>query len=383
MRINELKKRNLYFIFLGFFFFSISIVLVKFFLPFFLKERGFTILEIGIGFTIALGIANLLGSKIFAHFQRYLKLKSTLGAASILAFFSSFILFLFPNFAGAVFSKSIGSARNLISRISVEVSIQHNSSKNNKRKISSYYLFVSGVSFVVGLALSVFLINKIGFMYSFLIFSLLSILSICFYFNVKEETRFKAKTKKKLGKISKKIRLLMFANILFQAGLSASMALVITFLVVDKFQGSVTWIAFLFIGLYSSITLTTFFTKNVLDKFKLEKTAILGMIILLLSAVIVIFSQNLYVIFCAMVVEGIGAGIWVPSKEALYWKNTSPSMREKVTGEVNGYRNFIQIISPLLGAWLVTVFGILSPFFLKGILAIFSIGVYIYIIKKL
>ena len=33
-----------------------------------------------------------------------------------------------------------------------------------------------------------------------------------------------------------------------------------------------------------------------------------------------------------MIFEGVGAGIWIPSKTALCWSMTKPILREKVSG---------------------------------------------------
>ena len=115
--------------------------------------------------------------------------------------------------------------------------------------------------------------------------------------------------KYKLPKISLNLKLVLFSEILYWLGLAASFTLVITFLVTDTFTGSISWIAFLFIGLYFSMIISTLLADKYLDKSSLLLTSIIGMFILLLSAVVVIFSTNLYWVLCAMVLEGIGAGI--------------------------------------------------------------------------
>jgi MFS family permease len=83
-----------------------------------------------------------------------------------------------------------------------------------------------------------------------------------------------------------------------------------------------------------------------------------------------------------MVLEGIGAGIWVPSKSAIYWKLTGKESRENVSGYLFGWKEITSIIGPLVGGFLATYLGILSPFYFKAILSLVVIGIYIYVLRK-
>jgi len=138
----------------------------------------------------------------------------------------------------------------------------------------------------------------------------------------------------------------------------------------------------MFIALYTSITITTLLSHKFLEKKDLTKTSIIGMFILLLSAVVIIISTNIWIVLGAFILEGIGAGIWTPSKQALVWKLTQKENREKVSGYVNGSRGFVSAISPLVGGLLVTAGGILAPFYFKAGLSLLVIGIYLYILKK-
>jgi predicted MFS family arabinose efflux permease len=137
----------------------------------------------------------------------------------------------------------------------------------------------------------------------------------------------------------------------------------------------------LFLALYLSMTITTFFTKKYLDKTDLYKSSIVGMFILLLSALFVIFSRNIYFVLCAMILEGIGAGVWVPSKTALYWGRTKPQSREIVSGYLNGLRTFASTIGPLVGGLLVFYINILAPFYFKAVISLLSIGIYVWLMR--
>jgi predicted MFS family arabinose efflux permease len=240
---------------------------------------------------------------------------------------------------------------------------------------------LDSVGITVGIISSIILIPIIGFKNTFLIFSLISLPAIFFYFNVREETRFKIKDTK-LPKISRRLKLILFSEVIYWLALASSFSLVITFLVSEKLSGALSELGFLFIVLYLSITVTTFITKKKLNHLNEIKTAIFGMFLLLISAIIVIFSKNFYVILTAFLIEGIGAGIWVPSKTALQWKHTEKENREKVSGWLSGFRGFVNTLGPLIGGALITYLGINAPFYLKAGISIISICVYLYVLRK-
>lgn len=292
------------------------------------------------------------------------------------------MFFVFPNITGAFVSKFIHQMQKPSMRISTDVTLQHNSSKNMHRKINSFHLAADNFGIILGIILSLFLINMIGFRYSLLVFSLLTVPCIFFYFRVSDNTRFKPKKNVKLPSISGKLKLILFSEIIYWLALGSSFALVITFLVSDRFGGSIEWVGFLFLALYMSMNTTVFITRKFLDGFDLIKTSIFGMFILFLSALVIIFSTNLYWVFFSMILEGIGAGIWVPSKSAVYWKLTDKASREKVSGYLNGWRSFVSAIGPLVGGFLVVYIGILAPFYFKAGITGISILVYWYVLKS-
>jgi ACDE family multidrug resistance protein len=243
-------------------------------------------------------------------------------------------------------------------------------------------LIFEGLAYLVGLFLAVVLIKLIDYRWSFLIFALFSIPAIIFYYKVKEETRFKSKKKSGDEKISTTLKWFLAADIIFNFALSSSFVLVMTFLVTDKYSGSIEWLAFLFGTLYLFMTLSTFTTKRFFDKKHLVLSTMLGMIIILVSTFLIIFSTNLYIVLIAMVLEGIGAGIWVPSQYAYYWKLTKPSQRETVSGYFNGIKSFVKALGPLVGGGIAAMFGILGPFYLKIIFAFIAIGIYVFVFTR-
>ncbi len=382
MNKTKLKKRNINLILFGSFFIVLSEILVAFFLPFYLKEGGLNILEIGALLTFGMAIGHFVITYGFSKLQKRLKLKSTLLLSAGVSFLLPFALFVFPNVMGVILSTLFLRIKRIVSGVSRDVAFQHNTTKKNKRKVTSYELLFYNVAAVVGLIVSVLLISKIGWIYSFLIFAIFSLPAFLLFGKVKEETRFKLKPNVKLPKISSKLKLILFSEVIYWFGLSASFALVMTFLVIDKFQGSLWWISIMFIGLYASMWATTMLTKKYLDNINLLTSSIIGMFILLLSAIVVIVSQSLYVVLFAMVLEGVGAGIWTPSKKALYWHLTKPQLRETVSGYLFGAQGFVKILGPLAGGFLVAYLGILSPFYLKAIIAIASLMIYVYVFKK-
>lgn len=383
MKIKDIKKRNIGNLLIGYFFISLSGVLLSFFLPFFLKEKGFNILEIGVLFTIGLAIGSLIFSIVISALLKKFKLKNVLLFSPIFSFFRTFVVYLFPTAGGFISYKFFNEIHKHTSSISTDVVCQHNVLKNDERKISSFSLITNSFGLTVGLFLSVLLITLIGFRNSFLVFALFSIPALFFYSNVGDKARFNLKRKIKIPKLSKDLKLFLFSELLYWFALSSSFALVVTFLVIDKFKGSLWWIAILFASLYFSMVLTTLLTKRFFDKKNLTKSSIYGMIVLLLSVILIIVSNNLYVVLVAFILEGVGAGIWVPSKTAIQWRLTQKENREKVSGYLFGLRGFVSALGPIFGGFLVVFLGILSPFVFKAVTVLIIIFIYSYLLIKI
>lgn len=382
MKEENLKKKNIRNILFGSFFITLSGVLLSFFLPYYLKERGLSILEIGALFSIGLAIGSLFFSLIFSKILKKVTLRTGLILSSVLKFVESFFMYISPTSFGSLGYKFINKAEVSIGGISTDVALQHNILKKEERKISSLLLVTSSFAMFFGLCLSLFLVKSIGFRNSFLVFALFSIISLFFYKNVCDGTRFKLREKIKLSNISNKLKLVLFSELIYWFILSSSFGLVVTFLVTNRFSESISWIAYLFAGLYLSLTLTTFLTRKFFEERDLIKSSILGMFILFLSAVLIIFSTSLPVVLMAFILEGIGAGIWTPSKVAIQWKLTSKENRERVSGYLTGARGFVSTLGPLFGSVLVISLGILSPFYFKAGICLIVIGIYFYVLKN-
>jgi len=376
------KKVNIKFLMIGYFFAILSYILLNYFLPFYLKEKGLNILEIGTLLTTGLALGSLIVGVLFSKLQRKIKLKSGLNISAFFYFVTSFIFVVIPNYIGVIVSNLLGGIAKVTFKVSTDVTMQHNSSREEHRKISAINLIVDSLAVVFGLVISLILINSIGFLNALWIFSIFALIALYFFSKVHDRTRFKSKKEQILPKISMNLKLILASEILYWLGLASSFSLVITFLVTDYFSGSIGWIAVLFIVLYASITLTTLFTRKILDKLDLFKSSIFGMILLLFSALIIIFSRNLYFVGLGMILEGIGAGIWVPSKTALYWGLTPSGSREIVSGYLSGLRTFASTIGPLFGGVLVAYLGILAPFYFKMIIALVSIVLYVYLMAR-
>ena len=382
MKKEELKKRNIRNILFGHFFLAVSTALTAFFLPYFLKEQGLTILQIGGLFSIGLAFGGLVISLIYSKIIKGIKLKNALTISVVIESFENLFLFLIPTAFGVLGSKISKLVGGKMVSVSSDITFQHNISKGNHRKIGAYSLITNSFGQVFGILLAIFLIIYLGFNYSFLAFFLISLIPIYFYLKVNDKTRFKLKNKFKIPKISTNLKLFIFSELIYWLALGASFDLVVTFLVTDRLSSSFAWIGYMFIALYTSITITTLLSHKFLEKKDLTKTSIIGMFILLLSAVVIIISTNIWIVLGAFILEGIGAGIWTPSKQALVWKLTQKENREKVSGYVNGSRGFVSAISPLVGGLLVTAGGILAPFYFKAGLSLLVIGIYLYILKK-
>jgi MFS family permease len=382
MKKGELRKKNIRNILIGIFFLSFSVTLVPFFLPFFLKEKGLSALEIGGLFTLSIALGSLLFGLIFSKIIRKIRLRSGLIISGVFSFLGTFILYLFPNIGGTIGNQAIGEMYNHTSRISINTTFQHNIKKGSERKLTSVWLIVDGFGLIAGIISSIILISKFGFNTSFLIFSFIPLIAIFFLSKIDERTRFRIDKKIPLPKLSKKLKLVLFAEIIYWFALACTWSLVITFLVTEKLSGSLLEIGILFIALYVSMNLTTLLTKKKLDKLDEIKTSILGMSFLLISAIVIILSKNFYVVITAFILEGIGAGIWTPSKQALQWKFTEKENREKVSGWFSGLQGFASALGPVVGGFLITTIGINAPFYLKAGISIISLSIYFYLMRK-
>ncbi|MFH1307973.1 MAG: MFS transporter [archaeon] len=381
----ENKKNNIKLVLVGYFFIALTGVLLSFFLPFYLKQEGLSILEIGALFTVGLGVGNFIVSVFFSKFLRKIKLKTGLNITVLFGFFQSFFFFIFPNAIGVFLSQMTNHVKKSTSKVSSDVALQHNVPKKEHRKVFSHYLISDSLGLVIGIILSLLLITWIGFRISFLIFAILALPAFLFYNKVSDNTRFKLKDKVKLPKTSGKLKLLMLSEVVYWLALASSFALVITFLVEDLFFESMFWIGYLFIGLYGSIIITTLVANKFLGRLDLVKTSIFGMLILFISAVLVIIAimvSNIYMVLIGFILEGVGAGIWVPSKGAIYWQLTNKNSREKVAGYLHGWNSIVKSVGPLAGGYLVFQLGILAPFYFKAILSCIVMLVYIYILKS-
>jgi MFS family permease len=382
MKEQEIKKKNVKNLLIGVFFISFSYSFTAFFLPFFLKEKGLSAFEIGGLFTLSIAVSSLLLGVVFSKILRKVKLKSGLILSAILSFFRTFVLYLFPNVAGASANQILDNLRTHTSRISIDTTFQHNTEETNKKKLSSLWMIIDSLGITFGIATSIVLINQLGFNLTFLIFSIIPLFALFFHSRINEEIRFKPNPKFKLPKISKRLKLILFAEIIYWFALASSFSLVITFLVAEKFSGTLLEMGIIFLTLYVTITLTTFITKAKLNKFNEVKTSIVGMVFLLISAIVVILSQNFYIILIAFFLEGVGAGIWVPSKTVLQWGHTEKENREKVSGWLSGFKGFVSALGPLAGGFLITSLGINAPFYLKAGISVVSLLVYFYILRS-
>jgi len=381
MDFSKIRKGNVINYYAGYFLTTISTILLVYFFPFYLKEEGFTILQIGTFATIGIAMGTSLGSSIIGKIISKIKLKTGLMFSSILGIMEIVSVFFLSSVSGLAFQKGINSIRRPVNKISGEVTLQHNTSQKNHRKTMAVLLALEAIATVLGLAVSVILIDSIGFKKALIIFIAISILPLIFFNKINDKHRIPLKKKYFNLKVSQRLRALMVAEVLYWLALSSSLVIVITFLVSDYFGGGKGWLAIIFASLYLPMIFSSFISEKYLGKKNLYKTSMVGMSLQMLGAVIVVISTNLYILILALVIEGIGAGIWVPSKTALYWKHTKTELREKASAYLIGRRSAASAIGPLLGGLLVTYFGILSPFYFKIAICFISLGIYATLMK--
>ena len=383
MKKEETKKSNIRNMLLMLAVGAFSMTLFSFFLPYYLKQEGLGILEIGALFSAGLAVGGFLISVIYSKILKRIENKQGLGLSIFMKSLSYFLFVLMPSSIVVLVSKISSMFGKILNQVSKDVVMQHDTSDKNKRIISSYSLILEGIFITLGILFSIFSINHFGFYYSFLIFGFITLFAMIFSSRVNDRTRFRMKSGVKSPKIPFKLKLVLFSELIYWFSLSASFALVLTFLITDRFAESFEYIGYLFIALYLSMGFTTLFTYKFLDRKDWTKTSILGMVILLLSAVVIIISNNNYwLVFSAMILEGIGAGIWVPSKDAIYWKLTPKEHRENVSGYFRGADSILRALGPLFGGFLVVQLGILAPFYFKVFASLVSILIYVYVLKK-
>ncbi|MCA9488156.1 MAG: MFS transporter [Nanoarchaeota archaeon] len=383
MKANFSKRRNVQALLRGLFFSSFSVAILSFFLPLFLKERGLTALQIGGLFSVGVAVGTFLFAFVFSRMLRRIKLRQGLVSSAILNFVQIFSVFIFPSSGGALLSKITNVPQKQISSISIDSTMQHNVVKGKEREGSISWGLSDSFGLIFGIIIAMISINYLGFLSSFFIFSMISLSSLFFYSKVNDDTRFKPKRSvSKKAPLSTRIKLLIFTEVIYWFVLSASFALVVTFLVSDKLSGGIFELGILFVILYVFMNVGLYFTKYRLRNFHDSILSIFGMLFLLISAVIVVLSNNLYIVVIAFIFEGLGAGIWVPAKTSLQWKNTKKENREIVAGYLSGWRGFVQALGPLAGGFLITRFNVNYPFYLKIFISLICLGVYLYIWRK-
>ncbi len=151
MRKEEIKKKNIRNVLIGTFFASFSFALVNFFLPFFLKEKGLSALQIGGLFTLSIAAGSLLFGLIFSRILRKIKLRFGLFLAGVLNFFRTFILYLFPAVSGAIINQFSGEIDKHIYVISTDTTMQHNLRRGEERKTSAMWGIFDCLGIIFGI----------------------------------------------------------------------------------------------------------------------------------------------------------------------------------------------------------------------------------------
>lgn len=376
------KTKNIWILLTGYSLFYLVFAVVSFFLPFFLKEQGLEIVKIGAVLTIGLAVGSLFVSLVYSRLLRFIKIKTGLIISSIIGFFGLIILFFLPSSLGVTLNNFSNSLKNSLSHVSQDAGFQHNVDRRRIRKYTNLNFILTSFGQLVGIFLAIISIIYLGFRVSFLIFSLISLVSILIYLGFDDSTRFKLSKNKRLPRMSGRLKLILFAEWIYWFAMASSFSLVITFLVTDYLSGGLMDIGIAFGFLYSSLVISGLIFGKFLENKNDFKTGIFGMSIILLGAILIILFRNIYILFFALALEGIGASIWGPSKHALYCKFTEKENREVVSGYSNGVRDFLQSLGPLFGGILVVSFGITMPFVFKAVVCLISIGIYGYLYNK-
>ncbi|MEK6927421.1 MAG: MFS transporter [Nanoarchaeota archaeon] len=379
---NELNNNNIYSVIRLTFFTALIGTPLGYFLSWYLKEQGYGMLSIGFYFTIGLAIGFLLYSLFFAKLLKRISLSAGLQLAVLFRTIYVLVFITFPNIIGAFLSQIFFRFASTTSMISSSATIQHNADKENLRKVSRFSLIYESLAIVIGIGLCLILIPKIGFLGIVSLFTLFIIPLIIFAKKVSDKSRFVPNKKHKAVKLNSLLKVLIVTEWLFWFVMVASASLILTFLVTERLAGSWQWLGIMYLGLYGAIAISTVLTSR-FDNYNLVKTTFIGMLLILMSSLIILFSQSLVLVLIALIIEGIGASIWVPSKDALNWRLIEPSQRETVAGYIHGGRTFFQIIAPLAGGALATYFGILAPFWFKAGVSLFALIVYVAIARKL
>jgi hypothetical protein len=106
------------------------------------------------------------------------------------------------------------------------------------------------------------------------------------------------------------------------------------------------------------------------------------MSIRLLSCILILSFDSLGIVLAAFILDGIGAGLWLPSLNTAYWTFTSTGLREKVSGCRSGWSSFFVAFSPAISGLFIVSFGVLSPFYLKLVFSVLAITVYLALWKR-
>jgi len=137
MKIEIIRRKNLKKLYFGGFIFGIIVPLISIYLPFFLRQRGLSILEIGFLFTFGLALGSFVFSVGFSKILLKIKLKMGIIFASFFLFIQNFLLYFFPTYLGATAANFLKTIETSSYSITNDVAMQHNLSKQEHREAGS------------------------------------------------------------------------------------------------------------------------------------------------------------------------------------------------------------------------------------------------------
>ncbi len=394
------QKRSLAIIFFTVFLDLVGFGIILPLMPYLARQFSATPLEIGLlmaVFSFMQFLFSPLWGKLSDRFgRRPIILISLMGAIFSYTFFafsnSLFLLFVARGLAG-FFAANISAAQAYIADITPK----------DKRSVGMGLIGAAfGLGFIMGPAIAgltgpigEYLGDEppFGIQFSALVAAGLNLINLVLAFFFLPETLDPDKIREKKDQsrwqsftfIFREPLLRSLFTIFFLISLSMALMEVMVFpFVQDRFNWDykLASISFAYVGVIMVLT-QGYFIRKWIPRFGEKKTLLFGLVAMTLSFFGIGLSYEVIFLALAMTLLAVGNGCMRPPIMGLASVMTDEEEQGYVLGVMNSMGAIGRIVGPVLGGWLYQSHSQEAPFFASGLLALCSILLFLYIIKRL
>ena len=354
--------------------FGLAMGIYEFVLPFYLRDKGISFMNMGIIFSvasIAMFFIRINAGRLSDIHGRKIVYLLTLAGLAIANFFTSFASRIFS----LVLLKSTREAAGAVQESIHSVALFENA----KNKFMNFISKTQGALFIfygLGSLLAGFLIVRIGSKNTFIFNALLSLSAfflMLFFFkeegfkNQKKENAYPSKLYS--FDLSKPLAVITLSSFIFNIGMSASHSFMMPLFFIDKF-GASKEITAVIMAIHRILLGVPMLATGILIKesMDLKRTYIWFLVVegILMSASALI-PQFLPATIVWLGHDTIGAASWIPVQLTLIQRYSNSGKRASDVTKVAAFSTLGLIIGPLLSGWLYPV-SVNLPFFVSGII---------------